>query len=80
VAAIYSVDTSSLMDWQARYYPVDVFAELVQRMNALADAGQLMAPALVREELQKVGTAGLKAWAETHKRMFVPNGDLLVEA
>ena len=80
MAAIYSVDTSSLMDWQARYYPVDVFAELVLRMDALADAGQLMAPALVREELEKVGTAGLKAWAETHKRMFVPNGDLLVEA
>jgi hypothetical protein len=22
---IYSVDTNALMDWQARYYPTDVF-------------------------------------------------------
>ena len=25
LAAIYSVDSSSLMDWQARHFPVDIF-------------------------------------------------------
>ena len=80
MAAIYSADTSSLMDWQARFYPVDVFDTLVGRLNALADTGQLLAPGLVREEIEKVGTAGLKAWADAHKGMFVPTGELLVDA
>ena len=78
--AIYSVDTSSLMDWQARFYPVEVFGALVGRMNALADAGRLLAPALVREEIEKVGTAGLRDWADAHKPIFIPTGELLKEA
>ena len=32
---IYSIDSSSLMDWQARYYPTDVFSGLVERIEAL---------------------------------------------
>jgi hypothetical protein len=32
---MYSVDTSSFMDWQARYYPPDVFISLEQRIEAL---------------------------------------------
>lgn len=32
---IYSVDSSALMDWQARYYPGDVFKSLLQKIDGL---------------------------------------------
>jgi len=54
--AQYSIDTNSLMDWQARY------------------------SALVREELDAVGTAGLIQWARASAGMFVPTGELLASA
>ena len=36
---IYSIDTSSLMDWQARFYPTDIFPGLITSVEALAKAG-----------------------------------------
>jgi hypothetical protein len=30
---VYSFDTSAFMDWQARYYPTDVFLSLVKRID-----------------------------------------------
>lgn len=80
VAAIYSIDTSSLMDWHDRYFPVDIFVGLVGRMDALATTGQLVAPALVKEEVEKMGSAGLKAWADGHHDLFVKTGELLAPA
>ena len=74
---IYSIDSNSLMDWQARYYPTDVFLGLVASMEALSKAGQLQAPALVREEIQFVGTSGLSEWCDANSGIFVPTGDLL---
>ena len=32
---IYSIDTNVLMDWQARYFPTDVFKSLVEKMDGL---------------------------------------------
>ena len=78
--AQYSIDTNSLMDWQARYYPVDVFAALVVRMDGLLSGNRLIAAALVREELDAVGTAGLIQWARASAGMFVPTGELLASA
>lgn len=78
--AIYSVDTSSFMDWQARFYPPDVFASIVDRVDQLIAANRLLAAALVHEELGVVGTGELIAWAEEREDIFVPTGDLLVEA
>lgn len=78
--ALYSIDTNSLMDWQARYYPVDVFASLVARMDGLRANHRLIAAALVREELDAVGTAGLIQWARASAGMFVPTGELLASA
>ncbi len=46
---LYSVDISSFMDWQARYYPVDVFASIVERADNLITAKWFLAPALVKE-------------------------------
>jgi len=77
---LYSIDTSSLMDWHARFYPADVFPGLVGRVEALAGASRLLAPALVREEIEKVGTAGLKAWTDANSAIFIPTGDLLKDA
>ncbi|MBI4754293.1 MAG: DUF4411 family protein [Betaproteobacteria bacterium] len=77
---LYSVDSSSFMDWQARYYPIDVFASIVGRADDLIAANRLFAPALVKEELSIVGTGDLNTWAKARPRIFVPTGDLLVEA
>lgn len=77
---IYSIDTSSLMDWQARFYPPDVFISIVDRVDWLIAASRLFSPALVREELGVVGTGELIAWGEARKDIFVPIGDLLAEA
>lgn len=68
------------MDWQARHYPVDVFVGLAGRMDGLVTAERLVAPALVREELDKVGTASLKQWTDDHAEIFVRTGDLLAHA
>ena len=48
---IYSIDTNVLMDWQARYFPTDVFKSLVEKMDLLMKDGRLLAPELVEEEL-----------------------------
>jgi hypothetical protein len=76
----YSVDSSSFMDWQARFYPPDVFTSIIDRVENLIAAGRFRAPALVKEELEVVGTGELIAWAEAHKGIFAPTGDLLAEA
>ena len=77
---LYSIDSSAFMDWQARFYPVDVFTSILDRVELLIVAKRFVAPALVREELGVVGTPDLIAWAEAHKPIFVPTGELLVEA
>lgn len=77
---LYSVDSSAFMDWQARFYPVDVFASILARVDTLIAANRFMAPALVKEEIGVVGTGDLIAWANAHATIFVPTGQLLLEA
>ncbi len=77
---IYSVDSSSLMDWQGRYFPTDVFTGLVDRVEELVVAGRFIAPALVKEEVDAVGKAGLIAWTENHVGIFVPTAEVLARA
>ena len=67
------------MDWQARYYPTDVFTALVARIDTLIQQGQLIAPALVKEEIAAVGTTELIDWTENHPGLFVPTAEILVE-
>lgn len=78
--SLYSVDSSSFMDWQARFYPTDVFASVVERVDQLVAVRRLLAPALVKEELEVVGTGELIAWTNARPAVFVPTRDLLVEA
>ena len=77
---IYSIDTNSLMDWQARYYPTDVFVSLVENMGRLVASGRMLAAELVREEAEAVGTAGLVEWVKTNSGMFVRTANLLAGA
>jgi len=68
------------MDWQARYYPADVFTGLVASVDALIAAERLLAPALVKEEIGAVGTTGLNDWTENNAGIFVPTAEVLAEA
>lgn len=77
---IYSVDTSSLMDWQARYYPADVFAGLRAQIDALGELGRFLAVALVEDEVRAVGTADMANWLEDRKNIIVPTAEVLMEA
>lgn len=58
------------MDWQARYYPIDLFVGLEHRIEHLIDKGECRAVDLVREELNAVGTPDLRAWTAKHKELF----------
>lgn len=78
--SIYSVDTSSLMDWQARYYPTDVFTGLIDAVDRLAAEKRIFLAELVREEVEAVGTPELVQWCEDRKPLLVPTADLLAEA
>jgi len=77
---LYSVDSSAFMDWQARFYPADVFASILARVDTLIAANRFIAAALVKEEIGVVGTGDLIAWANAHAAIFVPTGQLLLEA
>src|SRR4030043_329933 len=68
---MYSFDTSVFMDWQARYYPPDIFGSLVTRIEELINAGQCSAVELVKEEIDAVGTPELRAWMKNHSALFV---------
>ncbi len=68
---MYSFDTSVFMDWQARYYPPDIFVSLVARIEELIAGGQCSAVELVKEEIDAVGTPELRAWAKKHPALFV---------
>ena len=68
------------MEWQARPYPMDVFPSLVAQINALITADRFIAPALVHEEVEIVGTAELIKWADENENIFVPTAEVLSEA
>jgi len=76
----YSLDTSSLMEWQARYYPLDVFPSVAAKVAELIEAGRFLAAGLVHDEIQAVGTAELINWANENSAMFIPTPEVLAEA
>jgi len=77
---VYAIDTNVLMDWQARHYPTDVFSTVPDRVDGLVGEQRFLAPALVREELEAVGTAELSAWAKAHASLWIPTAELLAGA
>ena len=68
------------MDWQARYYPIDVFPSIAARVEELIASGRFFAPELVKEEVGVVGSAGLTQWTRDHEGIFVPTAELLAAA
>ncbi len=69
---MYSLDTSVFMDWQARYYPLDLFPSLEIKFAGLITAGTGRSVQLVKEEIDAVGTPGLRAWAKASGGLFLP--------
>ena len=69
---MYSIDTSFFMDWQARFYPLDVFVTMNTSIEQLIDKGEFIAVELVKEEINAVGTPDPKSWAANHKNLLVP--------
>lgn len=80
LGSTYVVDTNVFMDWQARFYPTDVFVSLVEQMDGLIEQSRLVAPALVHEELDAVGTNQLSAWAQERTGIWIPDGDIVEAA
>lgn len=66
----YCIDTSALIDAWVRWYPKDVFPTLWDRFEGLLQAGELVAPDEVLEELRQKEGDTLTAWALVHKHMF----------
>lgn len=68
---MYSLDTSVFMDWQARYYPPDIFKSMITKVDVLIANGECSAVDLVKEEIDAVGTPELRTWAKNHPALFV---------
>lgn len=66
---IYIIDTSSLIEMK-RKYPEDVFPTLWQRIDDLIREDRLIAPAEVKEEIERVSD-DLKKWADGRKKIFI---------
>lgn len=76
----YVVDTNIFMDWQARHYPTGVFVSLLKCIDELIDSKRCVAPALVREEIDAVGTNELIGWAGDRPQIWVPDETIFAES
>lgn len=66
----YCIDTSGFIDAWERYYPPDVFPQVWESMNDLADKGLIFAPVQVYKEMQKQSD-GVVTWAKPRKHIFL---------
>lgn len=64
--AIYSVDTSALIDGLERYYPEDSFPALWERVDDLIDRGRFLMSDEVWEEATAKDLA-VKRWCEARR-------------
>ena len=65
------------MDWQARFYPLDVFHSLEKNIVSLIHAETFQAVQIVREEIDSIGTPDLKSWARNHAGAVVPMSETI---
>lgn len=65
----YCIDTSALIDGWVRWYPKDVFPLLWEKIEALIEEGEIVAPDEVLHELEQKEDS-LAAWAAERKCMF----------
>ena len=78
----YSVETNVFLDWQARYYPTDIFLALQNSVSLLVKEKRFYSPKLVEEELKfvSVTTSELLAWVKNQSGLFIPLKELAAEA
>jgi Domain of unknown function (DUF4411) len=76
-AVIYCADTSALIDMK-NTYPMDTFRTLWTKVKALVEAGRLIAPPQVLEELER-GDDELTDWAQDNRAMFRGSTQELVD-
>jgi hypothetical protein len=67
-------DTSALGDL-AVDYAADITRPVWEKCGELAEAGLLVAPDIVWEEIRRSKLKGLKEWAHEHRKMFLPLDD-----
>ena len=78
--SLYSIDTSTFMEWHDRYYPPDLFPGMVSRFDSLVQQGRLAIAELVREEADVMGPATLQTWIKDNKAIIRPTADHLAGA
>lgn len=66
----YSLDTSGFLDAWLRYYPIDVFPSVWNRLELAATDGTLSASDEVLRELEKKDD-GAFAWMKSHPSMVI---------
>lgn len=74
---MYCLDTNIFLDWWERRYPPDLFPSLESEMTALASGSVIYAPERVWDEIQHVGSPGLRSWAKANRGMFLPHDSAL---
>ncbi len=70
---MYCLDTNIFLDWWERRYPSNVFPSVEVAMNRAATDGLIIAPERVRDEIQRVGSPELNAWAKANRSLFLPH-------
>ena len=74
----YSIDTSAIIDWLVRDYPMDSFPSLVKHIEKLINDGRLRASREVYEEL-KLKNDDCYNWAKKQKDLFVDSSEEIQE-
>lgn len=70
----YCFDTSALLQCWARYYPIDVFPGLWDRLATMIEDGEIQSPDEVGREIAKKDD-GLNEWVKEHAQLLVPLDD-----
>ncbi|BFU90695.1 MAG: hypothetical protein NTAFB01_18820 [Nitrospira sp.] len=70
---MYLLDTNIFLDWWERRYPPDIFPSVEKAMVNLATNGIIVAPDGVRNEINHVGSSGLKGWIKNYPTIFRPH-------
>jgi uncharacterized protein DUF4411 len=67
--SIYSIDTSSILEWFVDTYPPSIFPSLPDRVEALIAQGRLRAPKAVFDEIRPGDDC--HKWAKAQTALFV---------
>jgi len=72
----YSLDTSAILNSWAKHYPPDVFPQVWDKLDTLANQGTLIASEEVLIELEAKDD-DLHRWAKQRQMMFVPTDEAI---